>query len=235
MEMGYSTTHAPYRISRRKSGVFVVGKSEYGESHNLAEEPNLFVRFEELGDSDKDILDWVDTWGFLGLRHNAPAGADWEETEEPLILFKYFHDSFKQAFSAVDDHVKRIEPISDKWRDWITRQISQHAHMTQCVIPDRDKILDDPYAIVPHTRLQADTIAGTLVMQLYRFLLVGKKLKVCLLPGCNLLTTQEKYCSKEHRNLFHTWKSPKRRKIEQLDNGQWVKVEDKQGGKNGKG
>lgn len=58
-------------------------------------------------------------------------------------------------------------------------------------------------SIKPYTfRLMPTTLAGALVLQLFRFIKLGKQLKICDLPTCDLLTARKRFCSDAHGDLY---------------------------------
>lgn len=204
--LGMSHAFGPYRIRKRRARDLIVGskRPKHLLTVPLDTEPDLFLRFAELPTTKEAYQSFVSRYGLLGLREQQGYAVDWDEHEEPLMLFTEFHLSFKRALNNAKDYVqwvsqgdlKRLLDTTAKrqslpnWLDW---HLSSH---TRLVVTD----------LSGRIALHAKTLAGALILQLYRFLVVRQELRVCALPECDVLTTRKKFCSAKHQKLFNTWK-----------------------------
>lgn len=189
------------------------GKSE-SKQISINNIPDLFIKFAELDETPEAYLSFVSSYGPLGLKTLYPEMSEYfNDDEEPIFSIQDFHKTFKQAFGWVKDYIYKKNTPFEELLDVIY------------VGPDkRQQRVKAPveYSIEQYFKWALNcsgityktssyltgeltyygwSLASSLILQLYRYLLVGKPLRVCALPECQNLTTT-KYCSDEHGDTF---------------------------------
>lgn len=234
----------PYEIVKKDGKRFIVenGK-ESKQAFWIDKEPDLFIRFIELPETEQAYLDFVSKYGLFNLweyidkKHNYSFSVSfgnilgdsqyftfekktdeptkvipmWGLSEEPIFVIKEFHQELINLFHFIRNYIETGSAGRDSKylnEDMITSYFLQRnfaSHNLQ-YMPNFSEFHQKPLSPYLY-RLIPTTLAGAIFLQLYRFLLVGKKLNRCALPQCGILTTRPKFCSTQHGNLFRAWKN----------------------------
>lgn len=220
-----------YEIVNKENQSFVarfIGKDKnIGHLYYANEIPDLFLRFAQLDiKKEEDYLPFINDYGLLGLRQiyeNIGGMVEgWEDNEEPIVLIHDFKRKFERAFKWVNDYInKENKPQNDEaLQSYLTNQF-------------RNSGINLTVDLAGVLIFSTSSLANSMILQLYNYLVSGKVTKKCFLPSCDQETTNLKFCCANHQKLFVQWK---RRGNIVEKNGRFIKVYKKRGRKpHGKG
>ncbi|HEX21229.1 MAG TPA: hypothetical protein ENH19_01070 [Actinobacteria bacterium] len=188
-------SYQPYKVQTDQDGTdYIVEpkKSKTGlwTSTELTPDRDLFIRFAELPYTYEAYLDFVNEYGLLGLRHfNSDSPWPYPDNAEPFYLINLFQESIKSAFDKARNYKKLTPPERERFYNKLTYLLNETGVYIVRV---------EPTALT----LSHYTLAGAIALQLYRFVIRGKEVKKCQLPGCQNLHTKRKFCCTPHQKRW---------------------------------
>ena len=206
-----SRIFSSHQIITRNGFQIIVESGEEIDSVPLDLEPDLFIRFLELPESDSAYLAFVSKYGLLGLNQDRDIWmaktmglSKLEDNEELIVSVSRFSQELKHFFALIKVHHEgqSIKPQDRRcFEGWLKRRLGSHIVAYPMLRSDSNLKLQISSVIAPKT------LAGALILQLYEFLKSEKLLRICALPGCENPTVRPKFCCDKHYDLHNVWKS----------------------------